>query len=181
MTPSEWAPATRWRSLVRNIEDFPKPGVVFKDITPLLADADAFAAVVDAIVGHFEGQPIQRVFGIEARGFIVAAPVAYRFGAGFVPVRKAGRLPWKIEREEYELEYGTDLLEVHRDAVHAGERVLVVDDVIATGGTAAATARLVRKLGAEVAGFAFVIELDFLEGRSKLGETPTLSLLHYEA
>lgn len=170
-----------WRALVRDIPDFPKPGVVYKDITPLLADRAAFAGVVDAIADRFDGEPVDRVLGIEARGFIVAAPVAYRFGAGFVPVRKAGKLPWKIEREEYELEYGTDLLEVHRDAIHPGERVLVVDDVMATGGTASATARLVAKLGGEVVGFGFIIELDFLGGRAKLGEHEVVSLLRYQS
>src|SRR5947199_3918221 len=129
---------------IRDIPDFPKPGVVFKDITPLLADVDAFRFAIDAIADHFAGgQEVHKVLGVEARGFIIAAPVAYRFGAGFVPVRKAGKLPWQIEREEYELEYGTDLLEVHRDAIRPGERVLIIDDVLATGGTAAATARLV--------------------------------------
>lgn len=119
------------------------------------------------------------MLGIEARGFITAAPVAYRFGAGFVPVRKAGKLPWKIEREEYELEYGTDLLEIHHDAISPGERVLIVDDVIATGGTAAATARLVEKLGGVVAGFAFVIELVALAGRERLGDAEVVSLITY--
>src|SRR4029077_19579341 len=117
--------------------DWPKPGVTFKDITPLLGDAAAFAGTVDALAGHFATVEADIVLGIEARGFIFAAPVAYRLGAGFVPVRKAGKLPWHIEREEYVLEYGTDLLEVHRDAVRPGERVLIVDDVLATGGTAA--------------------------------------------
>src|SRR5919201_5601008 len=127
---------------VRDIPDFPKPGVVFKDITPLLADVDAFRFTVDAIADHFAGQTVDKVLGIEARGFIPAAPVAYRFGAGFVPVRKAGKLPFEIEREEYELEYGSDLLEIHRDAIAVGERVLIVEDVMATGGTATATIRL---------------------------------------
>src|SRR3982751_5259264 len=153
---------------IRDIADFPKPGVVFKDITPLLADVDAFRFTVDAIADHFAGQTVDKVLGIEARGFITAAPVAYRFGAGFVPVRKAGKLPWEIEKEEYELEYGTDLLEIHRDAVQPGERVLVVDDVMATGGTASATVRLVQKLGGEVVGLGFIIELAFLGGRNKL-------------
>src|SRR3954471_20552255 len=153
---------------IRDIPDFPKPGVVFKDITPLLADVDAFRFTIDAIADHFAGQTVDKVLGIEARGFITAAPVAYRFGAGFVPVRKAGKLPWEIEKEEYELEYGTDLLEIHRDAVAPGERVLIVDDVIATGGTAAATARLVERLGGQVVGFAFVIELGPLNGRKKI-------------
>ncbi len=168
------------RSRIRDIPDWPKPGVVFKDITPLLADVDAFRFSVDALADHWAGQQIDRVLGVEARGFIFAAPVAYRFGAGFVPVRKAGKLPWEIEREEYVLEYGTDLLEVHRDGIHPGERVLIVDDVLATGGTAAATARLVERLGGVVAGFAFVIELGFLDGRARLEGYDMLSLLTYD-
>jgi len=153
---------------VRDVFDYPKPGIVFKDITPLLAAPDAFAATVDAVAAPYAGERIDKVFGIEARGFVFAAPVAYRHAAGFVPVRKTGKLPWEIEREEYELEYGTDLLEVHRDAVVPGERVLIVDDVIATGGTASASARLAERLGGEVAGFSFVLELGFLGGRDKL-------------
>jgi adenine phosphoribosyltransferase len=166
--------------LIRDIPDFPKPGVMFKDITPLLADATAFRATVDGLSDAFAGEEVDRVLGVEARGFIIAAPVAYHFGAGFVPVRKAGKLPWQIEREEYELEYGTDLLEVHRDAVRPGERVLIIDDVLATGGTAAATARLVEKLGGEVIGFGFVIELLFLGGRAQLGSAPVHSLVTYD-
>ncbi len=165
---------------VRDIPDFPKPGVTFKDITPLLGDAKAFRATVDALADHFADRRVDRVLGIEARGFILAAPVAYRFGAGFVPVRKAGKLPWEIERQEYELEYGTDLLEIHRDAVQPGEKVLVVDDVVATGGTAAATARLVEKLGGTVVGFAFIIELTFLGGRSRIAGYEAQSLLSYD-
>src|SRR6266576_1942261 len=126
------------RDCVRDIPDFPKPGVIYKDITPLLSNADAFRSTINLIADHFQGTPVDRVLGVEARGFIIAAPVAYRFGSAFVPVRKAGKLPWEIEREEYELEYGTDLLEIHRDAVHPGENVLIVDDVLATGGTASA-------------------------------------------
>ena len=167
-------------ALIRDIPDFPTPGIVFKDITPLLADHAAFSSAIDRIAGHYEGRAIDRVLGVEARGFIIAAPVAYRFGAGFTPVRKAGKLPYEVEAEEYALEYGTDLLEIHRDAVAPGERVLIVDDVLATGGTAAATARLVRRLGGEVAGFGFVIELGFLGGRSQLGDTEVVSLLTYE-
>ena len=158
----------RLQELVRDIPDFPRPGIVFKDITPLLADHAAFSSCIDALASHWDGQRIDRVLGIEARGFIVAAPVAYRFGAGFTPVRKAGKLPWRVEREEYALEYGSDLLEIHVDAVAAGERVLIIDDVLATGGTAAATVRLAERLGAEVAGLGFLIELGFLGGRSKL-------------
>ena len=165
---------------IRDIPDFPKPGVVFKDITPLLADVAAFRHVTDAIAGHFDGASVDKVLAIEARGFIVGAPVAYRFGAGFVPCRKAGKLPWQVEKEEYVLEYGTDLLEVHRDALSAGERVLVVDDVLATGGTASAAVRLVERLGGQVVGLGFVIELAFLGGRSKLEGRDVVSLLTYE-
>ena len=166
-------------SLVRDIPDFPRPGIVFKDITPLLADHAAFSSCIDQLSSHWDGQSIDRVLGIEARGFIVAAPVAYRFGAGFTPVRKAGKLPWDVEREEYALEYGTDLLEIHRDAVQPGDRVLIIDDVLATGGTAAATVRLAERLGAEVVGLGFLIELAFLEGRSKLEGREIVSLITY--
>jgi adenine phosphoribosyltransferase len=164
-------------AFIRDIPDFPQPGVVFKDITPLLADVDAFRTTVDAIADHFVGRPVDRVLGIEARGFIAAAPVAYRFGAAFVPVRKAGKLPWEIERVEYELEYGTDLLEIHRDAVTPGDHVLIVDDVLATGGTAAATVRLVEKLGGTVEGLAFVIAIKALDGRKKLEGHDVLTLM----
>jgi adenine phosphoribosyltransferase len=168
------------RAHVRDIPDYPKPGIVFRDITPLLAAPDVFAGTVDALAAPFEGEHIDKVLGVEARGFVFAAPVAYRHGAGFVPVRKAGKLPWEIEREEYELEYGTDLLEIHRDAVHPGERVLIVDDVIATGGTAAASARLVERLGGTVVGLAFVIELAYLHGRDKLEGRRLHTVLTYE-
>ncbi len=154
---------------IRDIPDFPEPGVTFKDITPLLGNEEAFRFSVDALVAAFEGRSVDRVLGIEARGFILAAPVAYCLGAGFVPVRKAGKLPWEVEKEEYVLEYGTDLLEIHGDAIRPGERVLVIDDVLATGGTAAATSRLVEKLGGRVEGLGFAIELAFLDGRSQLG------------
>jgi adenine phosphoribosyltransferase len=165
---------------IRDIPDFPQPGVVFKDITPLLADVDAFRFTVDALADHFSGQSIDKVLGIEARGFIIAAPVAYRFGCGFVPVRKAGKLPWEVEKQEYVLEYGTDLLEIHRDAVAPGERALIVDDVLATGGTASAAVRLVDRLGGQVAGLGFVIELGFLGGRGKLEGHDAVSLIEYE-
>ena len=164
---------------IREVADFPKPGIGFKDITPLLADADAFRSAVDAIAGHFAGHRADKVVGVEARGFILAAPVAYRYGAGFVPVRKVGKLPWDTESEKYDLEYGTDRLEIHRDAVAPGDRVLVVDDVIATGGTVAATIRLVEKLGATVVGAGFVIELAFLRGREKLEGYEAMSLITY--
>ena len=164
---------------IRDIPDFPQPGVVFRDITPLLADPVAFATTVDAMVDHVGARRVDKVLGIEARGFILAAPVAYRLSAGFVPVRKAGKLPGPVEAQGYQLEYGTDHLEIHNDGLAPGEQVLVVDDVLATGGTAAAAVGLVEKLGASVAGLAFVMELDFLEGRSRLPGREVMSLLHY--
>lgn len=165
--------------LVRDIPDFPTPGIVFKDITPLLGDANGFAATVDRLAGPYVGTGVDRVLGIEARGFIVAAPVAYRLGAGFVPVRKKGKLPFTAHSEEYSLEYGTDVLEAHVDAVEPGQKVLIVDDVLATGGTAAATIRLVERLGGVVAGLAFIIELSFLDGRSKVPGREISSLITY--
>ena len=165
---------------IRDIPDFPRAGVVFKDITPLLAHADAFRTTIDGLVEAHVGGGIDLVLGIEARGFVFAAPVADRLGAGFVPVRKAGKLPWELEQEEYALEYGTDLLEIHRDAISEGQRVLIVDDVLATGGTAAATIRLVERLGGTVAGLEFVIELAFLSGRAKIVDHAVHSLLVYE-
>jgi adenine phosphoribosyltransferase len=167
------------RGFVRDIRDYPTEGVTFRDITPLLGDAVQFATVVNGLVEAFADVSVDRVVGVESRGFIFAAPVAYRIGAGFVPVRKAGKLPWAVVREEYDLEYGSDKLEIHRDAIHPGERILIVDDVLATGGTASATARLVETLGGVIAGLAFVIELDELDGRSRLGERPVRTLLHY--
>jgi len=167
------------RSFVRDIADYPVAGVTFRDITPLLGDSAALAQAVDAMVEQFAGVPIDRVVGVEARGFIFGAAVAYRAGAGFVPVRKAGKLPWAVVREEYNLEYGSDKLEIHRDAIHPGERILIVDDVLATGGTAAATAKLVETLGGVVAGLAFLLEIDNLGGRAKLGERTAQALLHY--
>ena len=175
------APEAGWlKEYVRDIPDFPKPGIGFKDITPLLGDAAAFRAAVDALCAPFADQPVDKVLGIEARGFILAAPVAYALNAGFVPVRKPGKLPHDIEQQEYELEYGTDLLEIHRDAVHADERVVVVDDVIATGGTAVAATALVERLGGVVAGVAVVVELGFLGGRAKLGNRDFVSLITYD-
>ena len=169
----------RLRSLIRDVPDFPKEGIVFKDITPLLADEAAFSTVIDIIVVHFGRGNIDKVVGIEARGFIIASPVAYHFSAGFVPVRKAGKLPWDSESETYELEYGTETLEIHKDAFAPGERVLIVDDVLATGGTARATAKLVERLGAKVVGIACLIELGFLGGRDKLKDYEFLSLLAF--
>jgi adenine phosphoribosyltransferase len=168
------------KELIRDIRDFPQPGVVFKDITPLLASAAGLRWCVEALAGAFRNRPVDKVIGVEARGFILAAPVALHLGAGFVPVRKAGKLPWQVMAETYDLEYGVDALEIHQDGLLAGERVLIIDDVLATGGTAAATARLARSLGADVAGFGCIIELAFLGGRGKLDELDTVSLVNYE-
>ncbi len=171
---------TDWvRGLIRDIPDFPKPGVEFRDITPLLGNGPAFQRAVSELVQRFEGLAVDRVLGMEARGFILAAPVALAIGAGFVPVRKLGKLPWAVVREEYSLEYGTDKLEIHRDAIHPGERILIIDDVLATGGTAAATCRLVEALGGVVVGLGFLIEIDGLDGRAKLGGRPVESLAVY--
>ncbi|MDI2132718.1 adenine phosphoribosyltransferase [Yinghuangia seranimata] len=156
------------QSRIRDIADWPKPGVVFKDISPLLADPEAFAALVDALAARCAEAGVTKVVGIEARGFILAAPVAYRAGAGFVPVRKQGKLPCATYDESYDLEYGSATLEVHQDAFAPGERVLVIDDVLATGGTVAATIALIRRAGAEVAGVSVLLELGFLDGRAKL-------------
>ncbi|GAA1533690.1 adenine phosphoribosyltransferase [Nocardioides humi] len=167
--------------LVRDIPDFPEPGIVFKDITPLLADAAGFGAVVRALAATGRDDRgevvVDKVVGMEARGFILAAPVALALGVGFAPVRKAGKLPHDTHQVDYALEYGEAVLELHRDAVAAGDRVLLVDDVLATGGTAGATCELVRRCGAEPAGFAVLMELGFLGGRSALGDVPVSSLL----
>src|SRR3989442_15086262 len=167
------------KGLIRDSPDLPQKGIVFKDIAPLLADENAFSSVIDLIVAHYGRGNIDKVVGIEARGFILASPVAYHFGAGFIPVRKEGKLPWDSEREEYALEYGTATLEIHKDAIGPGERVLIVDDVLATGGTARATARLVERLGGKVIGIACVIELAFLEGRKNLEGFDFFSLITY--
>jgi len=166
-------------SYIRDIPDWPKAGVVFKDITPLLADAEAFRSAIDAMADAYADAGVTKVMGAEARGFIFAGALAYRLNAGFVPARKPGKLPWDISSVEYALEYGTDTLEVHSDAFTADDVVLIVDDVLATGGTAAAKAALVKESGGTVAGFAFLIELDFLSGRSKLAsEAKIVSLIH---
>ena len=167
------------KSLIRDVPDFPQKGIVFKDITPLLADEIAFSSVIDLIVVHFGRGNVDKVVGIEARGFILASPVAYHFGAGFIPVRKKDKLPWQTEAAEYSLEYGTATLEIHRDAVLPGERVLIVDDVLATGGTAAATADLVERIGGKVIGIACLIELSFLHGRERLEGHDLFTLINY--
>jgi len=166
-------------SRIRDIPDFPKPGVVFKDVTPLLADPAAFGAAVDAIVDHFGSGAVDKVVGIEARGFILAAPVALRFGAGFVPARKFGKLPSTRRAISYDLEYGSETIEMHDDAFSPGDRVLIVDDVLATGGTAAATVELVESLGGTVVGLAFLIELGFLGGAARIPGRERLSLLEF--
>lgn len=164
---------------IRAIPDYPQPGVTFRDITPLLGDGAALALATEALAERFAEASIDRVIGIEARGFILGAPIAVALKAGFVPVRKAGKLPWAVVREEYELEYGTDKLEIHRDAIHPGERILVIDDVLATGGTAAATCRLAETLGGDVVGVGVLLELNALGGRSRLGSHRIESLLTY--
>ncbi len=167
------------KELIRDVPDFPEPGIVFKDITPVLADPVAFATIVDLIVVHFGRGNVDKVVGIEARGFILAAPVAYHFGAGIVPVRKKGKLPHETLDEEYSLEYGAATLEIHKDAVKPGERVLVVDDVLATGGTAKAAATLVERIGGDVCGIACLIELGFLNGRKQVDGYDLFTLIEY--
>jgi adenine phosphoribosyltransferase len=167
------------KSLIREVPDFPKPGINFYDITTLLKDPAGWRAVIDALRKQYEAATIDVVVGIEARGFIFAPAIAYAIGAGFVPVRKPGKLPAATARVEYALEYGTDALEVHRDAIQPGQRVLILDDVLATGGTAAAVAKLVEDLGGTVVGLGFVIELDFLNGRQKLAGRDLFSLIRY--
>ncbi len=167
------------KALIRDVPDFPEPGIVFRDITPVLADPIAFSTITDLIVVHFGRGNVDKVVGIEARGFILASPVAYHFGAGFVPIRKKGKLPWETVGEEYALEYGTATLELHTDGIHPGERVLIVDDVLATGGTAKAAASLVEQIGGNVCGIACVIELDFLKGREQVADHELYTLIHY--
>ena len=164
---------------IRNVPDFPKAGILFYDITTLLRDRQGFTMTIDMLAMPYMDQGIDAVIGIESRGFILGGAVAQRLGAGFIPIRKPGKLPAKAIKETYELEYGTDALEIHEDAVHEGQRVLIVDDVLATGGTAAAAAQLVQKLGGELHGLAFLIELLFLNGRSKLTDQQVFSVLQY--
>lgn len=167
------------KTLIRDIPDFPKPGILFRDITTLLANADGLKYTIDALAEACTPLAPDYIVGIESRGFMFGTPLACTMGIGFVPVRKPGKLPAAVHSAEYELEYGTDRLEVHQDAFHPGSRVLIVDDVIATGGTAAAVASLVAQTGSEVAGFAFVIELVGLNGRQKLPEVPIITLVQY--
>jgi len=168
------------KSLVRTVPDFPKPGILFYDITTLLKDRTGFAQLIDALAAHYIPHKIDLVLGIEARGFIFGPALAYRLNAGFVPVRKPRKLPAPVARVTYDLEYGSDSLEIHLDAIQPGQRVVLVDDLLATGGTMQATIQLVKQLGGEIAGLAFAIELDFLKGRAKFPEYDVFSLLHYD-
>ncbi|MCS6295561.1 MAG: adenine phosphoribosyltransferase [Nitrospira sp.] len=168
-----------YKSLIREVPDFPKPGILFYDITTLLKDPQAFRAIADELAARYEGQRIAKVIGIESRGFILGGTLAARLGAGFVPVRKPGKLPADIYEVEYNLEYGSSVLAIHRDAVSAGERVLIVDDLLATGGTAAATVDLVGQLGGEIAGLDFLIELKSLKGRDRLTGYNVHSMIVY--
>jgi adenine phosphoribosyltransferase len=171
--------AAALRAAIRDVVDFPKPGIVFKDITPVLADGKLFRESISLLCETTGGAKIDKVVGIDARGFIFAAAVADRLGAGFVPVRKKGKLPWKTRQTAYSLEYGESIVELHEDAVKPGESVLLVDDLLATGGTAAAAVKLLDELGANIVGISVLIELAFLNGRSKLGPHPVNSILSY--
>src|SRR5256714_10346718 len=168
------------KNLIREVPDFPKPGILFYDITTLLKDKLGFATLIDALAEHYLEKDIDLVLGMEARGFIFGPALAYRLNAGFIPVRKPGKLPAATAKYDYALEYGTSTLEIHRDAIQKGERVIIVDDLLATGGTAEATTKLAASLGADIAGLGFVVELDFLKGRDKLRGYDVYSLLHYD-
>jgi adenine phosphoribosyltransferase len=168
------------KALVRTVPDFPKPGILFYDITTLLKDKTGFAKMIDALAGHYIERKVDLVLGIEARGFIFGPALAYRLNAGFVPVRKPGKLPAAVARVTYDLEYGSDALEIHVDAIQPGQRVVLVDDLLATGGTMEATVKLARQLGGEIVGLAFAVELDFLKGRERFKEYDVFSLLHYD-
>jgi adenine phosphoribosyltransferase len=168
------------KKLIREVPDFPKPGILFYDVTTLLKDKLGFAMLIDALTERFLSKDIDLVLGIEARGFIFGPALAYRLNAGFIPVRKPKKLPSETVKVTYDLEYGQDTLEMHKDAIKPGQRIVIVDDLLATGGTAQATAKLAKSLGADICGLAFVVELDFLNGRDKLKEYDVVSLLHYD-
>jgi adenine phosphoribosyltransferase len=168
------------KQLIREVPDFPKKGILFYDITTLLKDKLGFATLIDALAEHYLNTDIDMVLGMEARGFIFGPALAYRLNAGFVPVRKPGKLPAATASLSYDLEYGSNTLEIHRDAIQSGQRVIIVDDLLATGGTARATVQLAKSLGADVCGVGFVVELDFLNGREKLKGCDVFSLLHYD-
>jgi len=168
------------KDFIRSIPDFPKKGIIFKDITPLLNNPFAFRSVLEIFASKYGDQNIKRIVSVESRGFILGSALAYKLGVGFVPVRKPKKLPYDVIREEYQLEYGADALEIHTDAIQNGERVLIVDDLLATGGTAAAACNLVERLGGSVAGLAFLVELTFLRGREKMGKYDVFSLIQYQ-
>lgn len=168
------------KSTIREVPDFPKPGISFKDITTLLKDSTAFHQVIDEFAAHFKDKCPDVIVGAESRGFILGAPLAYKLGCGFVPVRKPGKLPAAVSRASYALEYGEDTLEIHLDAIQPGQKVLIVDDLLATGGTISATTQLVKQLKGEIVGIAFIVELDILKGREKLAGYDILSLVHYD-
>jgi adenine phosphoribosyltransferase len=185
MSPSSSSPVTavevdRLKKMIREVPDFPKKGILFYDITTLLKDKTGLATLIDKLSEHYISEDVDLVLGMEARGFIFAPALAYRLNAGFVPVRKPGKLPAECVRYDYTLEYGTNTLEVHKDAIQKGQRVLIVDDLLATGGTAEATAKLAESLGARIAGLGFVVELTFLNGRDKLKNYDVMSLLRYD-
>ncbi len=168
------------KALVRTVPDFPKPGILFYDITTLLKDKTGFAKLIDALAAHYLERKVDLVLGIEARGFIFGPALAYRLNAGFVPVRKPGKLPAAVARVSYDLEYGSDAVEIHVDAIQPGQRVVLVDDLLATGGTMQATVKLAKQLGGEIVGLAFAVELDFLKGRDRFKDLDVFSLLHYD-
>jgi adenine phosphoribosyltransferase len=180
MTPKVSVDCEPLKQLIREVPDFPKPGILFYDITTLLRDKRGFATLIDTLSKHYLEKDIDLVLGMEARGFIFGPAVAYRLNAGFVPVRKPGKLPAATAKYDYALEYGTNTLEIHKDAIQKGQRVIIVDDLLATGGTAEATTKLAASLGADIAGLGFVVELDFLKGRDKLEGYDVYSLLHYD-
>src|SRR5205807_2138986 len=180
MSPKVSVDCEPLKQLIREVPDFPKPGILFYDITTLLKDKRGFATLIDALSEHYLEKDIDLVLGMEARGFIFGSALAYRLNAGFTPVRKPGKLPAATAKYDYALEYGTNTLEIHRDAIQKGERVIIVDDLLATGGTAEATTKLAASLGADIAGLGFVVELDFLKGRDKLRGYDVYSLLHYD-
>lgn len=179
-TPRHVGNCDHLKALVREVPDFPKKGILFYDITTLLKDKVGFATLIDALSEHYLNSHVDTVLAIEARGFIFGPALAYRLNAGFVPIRKPGKLPAETVKWSYELEYGIDTLEIHKDAIKQGERVIIVDDLLATGGTANACVQLAKSLGADIAGLGFVVELDFLNGRKKFEGTEVFSLLHYD-
>ncbi|HLJ28596.1 MAG TPA: adenine phosphoribosyltransferase [Candidatus Angelobacter sp.] len=180
MQPSQTGNCEHLKQLIREVPDFPKKGILFYDITTLLKDNVGFARLIDALSEHYLNSQVDLVLAIEARGFIFGPALAYRLNAGFVPIRKPGKLPGETVKWSYELEYGLDTLEIHKDAVRPGQKVIIVDDLLATGGTANACVQLAKSLGANIAGLGFVVELDFLNGRKKFQDTEVFSLLHYD-